>query len=80
MLFGHSVLAQAKQIRLEDMALNAELVAEGARQLLEAEGEPVRQRAIVQAMDEDAALALCRWIQESNRMSRILSKLAAKCR
>jgi hypothetical protein len=44
-LFGGSVLAQAKQIRLEDMGLDADLVAEGARQLLEAEGEPVRQRA-----------------------------------
>lgn len=71
-LFGRQVVAQSKQVRLEDMAIEAELVAEGARQLREAGGQPVRQRAIVQAMDEDTALALCKWIREPDSVSQIL--------
>ena len=63
-LFGRSTLAQAKQVRLEALEIDAELVAEGARQLRQAGGQPVRQRAIVQAMDEDTALVLCKWILE----------------
>lgn len=70
-LFGREVLAQAKQVRLEALDVDAELVAEGARQLRQAEGQPVRQRAIVQAMDADTALALCKWIRERD-MGRLL--------
>ena len=74
-LFGRQVVKQSRLIRLEDMALEAELVAEGARQLRERQGRPAEQRAIVQAMDEDTALALCRWIQEPESMARLISKL-----
>lgn len=63
-LFGREVLAQAKQVPLDALEVDAELVAEGARQLRQAGGQPVRQRAIVQAMDEETALALCKWCRE----------------
>ena len=49
-LFGRQVVAQSKKLRLEDVAEEAELVAESARQLIEATGKPERQRAIVGAL------------------------------
>lgn len=64
-LFGRQVVADCKKLKLEEVALEAELVAEGARQLIAA-GNPKQQQAIVRAMDEETALALCRWIREPN--------------
>ena len=65
-LFGRQVVADCKKLKLEEVALEADLVAEGARQLIAAEGNPKQQRAIVRAMDEETALTLCRWIREPN--------------
>lgn len=65
-LFGRQVVADCKKLKLEEVALEAGLVAEGARQLIAAEGNPKQQRAIVRAMDEETALTLCRWIREPN--------------
>jgi len=62
-LFGRRVVAQSKRMRLEDMEIEAEMVAEGARQLREHLDSTVVQRQIVAGMDEVTALALCRWIQ-----------------
>lgn len=68
-LFGRQIVEQSKRISLEAVAQEAELVAEGARQLREQQGQPAHQRAIVQAMAEDTALALCRWIREPESMA-----------
>lgn len=74
-LFGHRLFEQSKHIPLVDVALEAELVAEGARQLRERQGRPAEQRQVVQAMDEATALALCRWIQEPESMARLITKV-----
>ena len=71
-LFGKRVVAQSMQFNAEEMALEAELVAEGARQLLEHEGNPEAQRMIIECMDELTALALCKWIREPLSMSHIV--------
>ena len=71
-LFGKRVVAQSMQLNAEDMALEAELVADGARQLLEHEGYPEAQRMIIECMDELTAMALCKWIREPLSMSHIV--------
>lgn len=63
-LFGKQVVEQSQRMSIEDLAQEAELVAEAARKLRKASGDTQQQRAIVRAMSEDAALALCRWIKE----------------
>jgi hypothetical protein len=73
-LFGRQVVEQAKQVSIEGMAIEAELVAEGARQLRQQTGNPERQRAIIEAMDEETALALCRWIIEPQCMAAFIAK------
>jgi len=47
------------------MYVEADLVAEGARQLLEHTGQPEAQRRIIEGMDNDTAMALCKWISEA---------------
>ena len=73
-LFGRQVVEQAKRVSLNQMAIEAELVAEGARQLRQASGQPDRQRAIIGAMDDETVLALCRWIIEPQCMAGFIAR------
>lgn len=66
-LFGKELVAQSESMSLEAMAVEAELVAEGARQLREHTGQPEAQRCIVRGMAEETALALCKWIKEAGK-------------
>ena len=73
-LFGRQVVEQAKRVSINQMAIEAELVAEGARQLRQQAGNPERQRAIIRAMDDETALALCRWIIEPRCMAGFIAR------
>ena len=64
-LFGKEVVEQSKKISIDQMYIEADLVAEGARQLLEHTGQPEAQRRIIEGMDDDTAVALCKWIGEA---------------
>ena len=64
-LFGKEVVEQSKKISIDQMYIEADLVAEGARQLLEHKGQPEAQRRIIEGMDDDTAMALCKWIIEA---------------
>lgn len=74
-VFGKSVIASSKRMSLEQMADEAELVAEGARQLRMYQGQPEQQRQIVQAMAEGTAAALCKWIREPEAASKVLKAI-----
>ena len=71
-LFGRERVELSRDLAIGAMAIEAELVAEGARQLRELSGQPERQRAVIEAMDEDTALALCRWILEPGCMDQFI--------
>lgn len=64
-LFDKQVVEQSKKVSIEQMYVEADLVAEGARQLLERIGHPEAQRRIIERMDDDTAMALCKWIGEA---------------
>ena len=64
-IFGKEVVEQSQKINIEQMYVEADLVAEGARQLLEHTGQPEAQRRIVEGMDDDTAMALCKWVIEA---------------
>ena len=64
-LFGKEVVKQSQNISIDRMYIEADLVAEGARQLLEHIGHPEAQRRIIGGMDSDTAMALCKWIGEA---------------
>ena len=64
-LFGKQVVGRSQKISIEQMYIEADLVAEGARQLLQHMGKPEAQRRIVEGMDDDTAMGLCKWIIEA---------------
>ena len=64
-LFGKEVVERSQKISIDQMYAEADLVAEVARQLLALIGEPEAQRKIIEGMDNDTALALCKWISEA---------------
>lgn len=74
-LFGADVLAASKLMSLEQMAEEAEQVAEGARQLRLHHGQPEQQRRIVQAMAWESATALCRWICDPDAGRKVLQAI-----
>ena len=64
-LFGKEVVERSQKISLDQMYIEADLVAEGARQLLAHIDKPEAQRRIIEGMDDDTAMALCKWIGEA---------------
>lgn len=75
-LFGRQIVEQSKRVSLDALAIEAEQVAEGARQLRQQAGNPDRQRAIIRAMDDETALALCRWILEPQCMAAFIARVS----
>jgi len=73
-LFGRQIVEQAKSVNINQMAIEAELVAEAAKQLRQQAGSPESQRAIIAAMDNETALALCRWIIEPQCMAGFIAR------
>ena len=64
-LFGKEVVEQSQKISIDQMYIEADLVAEGARHLLEHTGQPEAQRRIIEGLDDDTAMALCKWVIEA---------------
>jgi hypothetical protein len=74
-LFGRWTLAEAECTRLEDLQIDADRVAEAARQVIAERGDPERQRAIVAAMDDKTALALCIWLRDPAKAADLLARI-----
>lgn len=68
-LFGRQCVEKCQRLSIGQMAIKAEQVADGARQLRQQAGNPEGQRAIIKNMDKGTALALCRWIIEPDCMA-----------
>lgn len=73
-LFGKQVLAESKSLDLSSIEIEADLVAEGARQLIENNGNPTLQRMIVNCMDNITAITLCKWIREPHMLETLMRK------
>lgn len=64
-LFGKQVAEQSKKINTDQIYIETDLIAEGARQLLEHTEQPEAQRRIIDGMDNDTSMALCQWIRKA---------------
>lgn len=73
-LFGKQVLLESKSLDVNNLEIEADLVAEGARQLIENNGNPTLQRMIVNCMDSLTATALCKWIREPDMLDILMRK------
>ncbi len=64
-LFGKQLIEQSDKLSVNQMYLEAELVAEGTKQLLGHTGQPEAQRRIIKGMSYDTTMALCKWIRQA---------------
>jgi hypothetical protein len=79
-LFGHWTFATAQVKRLDELKVDPDAVKAAAQQVIEQRGNPTRQRAIVDALDEDTAVALCLWLRDPANASGLLKQARAKPR
>ncbi len=81
-LFGRWTLATAQVKRLEELNVDLEVIQSAAREVVMQRGHPEAQRAIVDALSEDTAVALCIWMRDSNNAASLVTyaKAAAKKR
>ena len=79
-LFGRWTFAAAQVKRLDELKIDLDAVKAAAQLVIKERGHPERQRAIVDALDEDTAVALCIWLRDPANASMFLEHAAATSR
>ena len=79
-LFGRWTFATAQVKRLEELKVDHDVVKAAAQQVIEQRDDPERQRAIVNTLDEDTAVALCLWLRDPANASGLLEQARGKRR
>ena len=76
-LFGRWTFAAAQVKRLDQLKVDLDAVRAAAQAVITERGHPERQRALVDALDEDTATALCIWLRNPANASTFLEHAAA---
>jgi hypothetical protein len=79
-LFGRWTFAAAQVKRLDELKIDLDVVKAAAQSVIKERGHPERQRAIVDALDEDTAVALCIWLRDPANASTFLEHAEATSR
>ena len=79
-LFGRWTFAAAQVKRLDDLNIDPDAVKAAAHLIIRERGHPERQRAIVDALDDDTAVALCIWLRDPANASGLLEHARATAR
>jgi hypothetical protein len=79
-LFGRWTFASAQVKRLDELNVDPDAIKAAAQRVIEQRGQPERQRAIVDAMDENMAVALCIWLRDPANASGLLKQARAASR
>ena len=79
-LFGRWTFAAAQVKRLDELKVDPEAVKAAANLIIKERGQPERQRAIVDALDDDTAVALCIWLRDPANAAGLLEQARAKTR
>ena len=79
-LFGQWTFAAAQVKRLDELKIDLDVVKAAAQSIINERGYPERQRAIVDALDEDTATALCIWLRDPANASAFLEHAEATSR
>lgn len=77
-LFGRWTFATAQVKRLDDLNADLDSIREAAKLIIEQRDHPEQQKAIVDALDEDTAVALCIWLRNPANASELLKQSRAK--
>jgi len=79
-LFGRWTFAAAQVRRLDELNVDPDAVTAAAHLIIKERGHPERQRAIVDALDDDTAVALCIWLRDPANASGLLEHARATAR
>ena len=79
-LFGRWTFAAAQVKRLNDLNVDLDAIKAAAQRVIEERGHPERQRAIVDALEEDTAVALCIWLRDPANAAGLLEHARASAR
>ena len=79
-LFGRWTFAAAQVKRLDELKIDLDVVKAAAQSIIKERGQPERQRAIVDALDDDTAVALCIWLRDPANASGLLAHARATTR
>ena len=79
-LFGRWTFAAAQVKRLDELNIDADAIKAAAHLIIKERGHPERQRAIVDALDDDMAVALCIWLRDPANASGLLKHARATAR
>ena len=79
-LFGRWTFATAQVRRLDELNIDPDAIKAAAQRVIEERGHPERQRAIVDALDEDTAVALCIWLRDPANAAGLLKQARAASR
>ena len=79
-LFGRWTFAAAQVKRLDELKIDLDAVKAAAQFVIKERGHPERQRAIVDALDEDTAVALCIWLRDPANAATFLEHAEATSR
>ena len=79
-LCGRWTFASAQVRRREELKVDQQAVEAAAQQVIAARGKIDKQREIVDALDEDTALALCLWLRDPANATNLLKQARAKPR
>ncbi len=79
-LFGRWTFAAAQVKRLNELNIDPDAIKAAAHLVIKERGHPERQRAIVDALDEDTAVALCIWLRDPANAAGLLKHARATAR
>jgi len=79
-LFGRWTCAAAQVRRLDDLNVDPDAVKAAAHLIIKERGHPERQRSIVDALDDDTAVALCIWLRDPANAAGLLKQARATAR
>jgi hypothetical protein len=79
-LFGRWTFASAQVKRLDELNIDPDAIKAAAHLIIKERGNPERQRAIVDALDEDTAVALCIWLRDPANAAGLLKQARATAR
>ncbi len=73
LLFGEQVFKESKTCRLSSLDFTPSDIVAAARWLRRLEGQPAKQREVIECLPTDVQLALCRWIWDFKTPERVLA-------
>jgi hypothetical protein len=74
-IFGRWTMASAQCTRLEDLQVDPDRIRQAAQAVMDQRGHPERQKALIDEMDDNTAVALCIWLRDPTKAAELV-KLA----